>query len=113
MNEEQRFISFYDENSDGFYELLDGVRTYLRKNNAEYKKIHRKIQDIMDSNVNIQNLIEDEPLENGLSKGECLSLFKLILLYFDLQEIVEKEMYFKGGMDAYYYFCKLGIMKTN
>lgn len=113
MNEEQRFISFYDENSDNFYELLDGVRTYLRKNNAEYKQIHRKIQDIMDSNVNIQNLIEDAPLENGLSKGECLSLSKLILLYFDLQEIVEKEMYFKGGMDAYYYFCKLGIMKTN
>lgn len=113
MNEEQRFISFYDENSDNFYELLDGVRTYLRKNNSEYKQIHGKIQDIMDSNVNIQNLFEDEPLENGLSKGECLSLSKLILLYFDLQEIVEKEMYFKGGMDAYYYFCKLGIMKTN
>lgn len=111
MNEEQRFISFYDENSDGFYELLDGVRTYLRKTNTDYKQIHRKIQDIMDNSVNIQNLIEDERLENGLSKEECLSLSKLILLYYDLQEIVEKEIYFKGGMDAYYYFGKLGIIK--
>lgn len=67
MNEEQRFISFYDENSDNFYELLDGVRSYLKNNNKEYK---------------------------------------------DLQDIIEKESYFKGGMDAYYYFFKLGIIKN-
>ena len=38
MNEKQRFISFYDENSDNFYELFDGVRTYLKNNNEDYKE---------------------------------------------------------------------------
>ena len=28
-----------------------------------------------------------------------------------IQIIVEKELYFKGGMDAYYYFKTLGIIK--
>ncbi len=37
MNKYQRFISFYDENSDNFYELLNDVRIYLKNNNEEYK----------------------------------------------------------------------------
>ena len=111
MNEDQRFISFYDENSDNFYELLDGVRTYLKNNNVEYKEIHKKIHDIIDSSINLQKLLNDEILENELSIEECMSISKIINLYYNLQDIIEKEIYFKGGMDAYYYFCKLGIIK--
>ncbi len=112
MNENQRFISFYDENSDNFYELLDGVRSYLKNNNKEYKEMHRQIHKILDNNINLQKLLDDEILENGLSKEECLSISKILHLYYDLQDIIEKEVYFKGGMDAYYYFCKLGIIKS-
>ena len=36
---------------------------------------------------------------------------KIIILNYKLQEIEENEIYFKGGMDAYFYFRKLGIMK--
>ena len=28
-----------------------------------------------------------------------------------MQIMIEEELYFKGGMDAYYYFRRLGIMK--
>ena len=38
-------------------------------------------------------------------------LSKTIIMKYDLQEIEEKEIYFKGGMDAYFYFRKLGILK--
>lgn len=112
MNEEQRFISFYDENSDNFYELFDGVRTYLKNNNEDYKELHKQIYKILDSNITLQKLLDDEILEDGLSKEDCLSISKILHLYYDLQDIIEKEIYFKGGMDAYYYFCKLGIIKN-
>ncbi len=113
MNEEQRFISFYDENSDNFYELLDGVRSYLKNNDKEYKELHKQIHKILNNNINLQKLLDDEILEDGLSKEECLSISKILHLYYDLQDIIEKEVYFKGGMDAYYYFCKLGIIRKN
>lgn len=113
MNENQRFISFYDENSDNFYELLDGVRSYLKNNDKEYKELHKQIHKILNNNINLQKLLDDEILEDGLSKEECLSISKILHLYYDLQDIIEKEVYFKGGMDAYYYFCKLGIIRKN
>ncbi len=112
MNEEQRFISFYDENSDNFYELLNGVRVYLKNNNEQYMDLYEKIHNILDCNINLQKLLDDEVLENGISKEECMSISKIVNLYYDLQDIIEKEIYFKGGMDAYYYFCKLGIIKN-
>ena len=32
--------------------------------------------------------------------------------YLDnLQDILEKELYFKGGMDSYYYFKKIGVIE--
>lgn len=111
MNKEQRFISFYDENSDNFYELFDGVRTYLKNNNEDYKKLYKQIHKILDSNVTLQKLLDDEVLEDGLSNEDCLSISKILHLYYNLQDIIEKEIYFKGGMDAYYYFRQLGIIK--
>lgn len=38
-------------------------------------------------------------------------LSEIIILYYNLQAFEEKEIYFKGGMDAYFYFKKLGILK--
>lgn len=38
-------------------------------------------------------------------------LSKIIILNYKLQEIEKNEIYFKGGMDAYFYFRKLGILK--
>jgi len=111
MNEEQRFISFYDENSDNFDEVFNEVRAYLRNNNKEYYEVYKKIHDIIDNNITLQKLLDGDISEDGLSKEDCLCIAKIIHLYYDLQHILEKEVYFKGGMDAYYYFCKLGIIK--
>ncbi len=75
------------------------------------KDLYNKVHDILNNNMNLQKLLDEEVLESGLSKEECLSISKILHLYYDLQDIIEREVYFKGGMDAYYYFCKLGIIK--
>lgn len=65
----------------------------------------------MDKNLNIQKILDDAPIEEGLTLRECSDFSRLIILYNDLQDIIEKEIYYKGGMDAYYYFKKIGILK--
>ena len=61
----------------------------------------------MDRNLNIQKLLDETYLENGLSTVECKDLSQVIVLYNNLQDILENEIYFKGGMDAYYYLKEL------
>lgn len=107
MDNIEKLKSFIEEYNDDFYESIEDVRQYLTIYNNKYKEIKDKI---MDKNWNIQKLLDETQLENGLSAGECKDLSKVIVLYTSLQDVLEKEIYFKGGMDAYYYFKRIGII---
>ena len=84
---------------------------HLKNSNLEYKNTQQKLHNILDNNINIQKIFDEADIEKGLSKEECKMLSKIIILNYKLQEIEENEIYFKGGMDAYFYFRKLGILK--
>lgn len=107
MDNIEKLKSFIEEYNDDFFESIEDVRQYLTIYNNKYKEIKDKI---MDKNWNIQKLLDETQLENGLSAGECKDLSKVIVLYTSLQDVLEKEIYFKGGMDAYYYFKRIGII---
>ena len=96
---------------DDFFERTHG--SYMGRveridiNRIENFKNHPfKVKD----DEQMENLVESIK-ENGVSKEECKMLSKIIILNYKLQEIEENEIYFKGGMDAYFYFRKLGILK--
>ena len=95
---------------DEFYQMIEDIRNYLRNNNKEYIELKKQIHKLMDRNLNIQKLYDENILENGLSSEECRDLSKILVLYDNLEDIVEKEIYFKGGMDAYYYFKKIDVI---
>ena len=107
---EEKLKPFIEEYSDDFYESIEDIRQYLNKNNKKYIEIKDKMHRIMDRNLNIQRLLDESHLEDGLSARECKDLSQVIVLYHNLQDILEREIYFKGGMDAYYYFKKIGII---
>ena len=107
---EERLKSFIEEYSEDFYESIEDIRKYLNKHNKNHKNIKDKIHKIMDRNLNIQKLLDETYLEDGLSAGECKDLSQVIVLYNNLQDILEKEIYFKGSMDSYYYFKKIGVI---
>lgn len=67
----------------------------MNKNNEDYIELHKKRGKILDNNLNLQKLLDEDSLEDGLTSDECRMLSKLIILEFDLQNIMEKEMYFK------------------
>ena len=107
---EERLKPFIEEYSEDFYESIEDIRKYLSQNNKKYKKIKERIHKIMNRNLNIQKSLDETYLEDGLSAGECKDLSQVIVLYNNLQNILEKEIYFKGSMDSYYYFKKIGVI---
>ena len=111
MENIKRFTSFFEDYNDELIEHLDGGRTFLGKSNKEYKDLQKQYTRILDNNEKIQNILFGDKIEDVLTAGEYDLLYKAIELQERIQMIVEKELYFKGGMDAYYYFRKLGIIK--
>lgn len=110
MENIKRFTSFYEDYKDEFMEHLDGVRLYLQKNNREFKNLQKEYTKILDSNEKLQNILFGDKVHAGLTAIECESLYKAIELQEKMQIMTEEELYFKGGMDAYYYFRRLGII---
>lgn len=84
---EERLKPFIEEYSEDFYESIEDIRQYLIKNNKNYREIKDKNHKIMDKNLNIQKLLDEADLENGLSAGECKDLSQVIVLYNNLQDI--------------------------
>lgn len=110
MENIKRFTTFYEDCKDEFMEHLDGVRIYLPKNNSEFKNLQKKYTKILDSNKKLQNVLFGYKVETGLTPIECDLLYNAIELQEKLQIMTEEELYFKGGMDAYYYFKRVGII---
>ena len=108
---EEKLKPFIEEYSDDFYKSIEDIRQYLMKYNKNYREIKNKIHKIMDRNFNIQKLLDETHLEDGLSAGECKDLSQVIVLYNNLQGVLEKEIYFKGSMDSYYYFKRIGVIE--
>ncbi len=110
MDNIEKLTPFIEEYNDDFYKIIEDIIQYLKIHNNKYKEIKDKIHKIMDKNLNIQKLLDETQLENGLSTGEYKDLSKVIVLYTSLQDVLEKEIYFKGGMDAYYFFKRIRII---
>lgn len=107
MNKERKYSSFFDEYVNEFDEYLDDLITYLQYNNKEYIKLNKEMNKLIDTSENIQNIICDDRIISSLSIEESIKLAKIISIYIDMQIIVEREIYFKGGAGAYEYFKKI------
>lgn len=111
MSKENFYSSFYEKYVDDFDEYLDEVRTYLQYNNKKYINPQKEMDRLIDTSENIQNIICNDYINKPLSIDESRKIAKIISIYIDMQSIVEREMYFKGGAGAYDYFKKMKIIK--
>ena len=72
--------------------------------------MQKEYTKILDSNVKLQNILFGDTVGTGLIHIECDLLCNAIKLQEKMQIMTEEELYFKGGMDAYYYFKRIEII---
>lgn len=94
-----------------FEEYLKDLKRILRNNNEKYIKLQEKFHKILDENENLVWILEGQTENRNLSNKECVALSKLVEIYEDMHSIEEREIFFLGGKDAYFFFKKIGILR--
>lgn len=103
--------SFYKEYEDMFEEYLEDIKGVLRKRNQKYIRLLEKYHKILDENENLVWILEGQTENRNLTNKECNALAKLVEIYYDMKSIEEKEIFFSGGKEAYFFFKKMGILR--
>lgn len=107
----EKVETFYNEYEDLFEEFLENIKSNLKNSNEKYLELQREYHKILDKNENITWVLEGNIEGRTLSNTECFELSKLVQIYYELKEIEEKEIFFSGGKEAYFFFKKIGILK--
>lgn len=107
----RKIETFYEEYEDMFQEYLEDVKRDLRNNNEEYIKLYKEFHEILDENENLVWILEGDIKDRNLSNEECLVLSRLVQIYYDMQSIEEKEIFFLGCKEAYFFFKKIRLLK--
>ena len=103
-------LKLYDIDSGELNELIDSKRIELRNKNENYKKLRNQVCEIKEKYPNILSLLEDNEVEN-LNKEECKNLQKLLSLYSRMMDYEDREIFFLGARENYFYFKNLEILK--
>ena len=107
----EKIETFYEEYEDMFEEYLEDIRRNLRNTNKEYIKLQKEFHKFMDENENLVWVLEGDIKDRNLSNDECFALSKLVQIYYDMQSIEEKEIFFLGGKEVYFLFKKMKVLK--
>ena len=100
----------YNLDSAEFYELIDSLRVRLKNKDEKYKNISDEIENIRIKYPNINSLFEDEKVTN-LTEEECINLQKIIKKYLIISSMEEREIFFLGARENYYYLKNLDLLK--
>ena len=102
--------TFYEEYKDIFEDYLQNARKNLKKSSEKYNKLSKKYREILLKNKNLNWVLEGEVKGRTLTNEECFSLSKLVKIYFDLQTMEEKELFFLGARENYSYLKNIRVL---
>ena len=103
-------LKLYDIDSAELNELIDSKRIELKHKNLEYKKLTDKVSEIMENYPNILALIEDNEVDS-LNEEECRMLQKLIKLNMKMITYEDREIFFLGARENYFYLKNIDLIK--
>lgn len=107
----EKIETFYEKYEDMFEEYLEDIRRNLKNNNEEYIKLQNEFHKILDKNENLVWILEGNIKDRTLARDECFALSKLIQIYYDMQSMEEKEIFFLGGKEVYFLLKKMEVLK--
>ena len=90
--------------------MIDSRRVALRTKNEKYEKLRKKVSEIKEKYPNILALLEDNQVES-LNTEECKNLQKLLSLYSKMTDYEDREIFFLGARENYYYFRNLDLIR--
>ena len=103
-------MKLYDIDSGELSELIDSRRIALRTKNEEYNNLRKQVCKIKEKYPNILAFLEDNEIES-LNTEECKNLQKLLSLYSRMTDYEDREIFFLGARENYFYFKNLGLFK--
>lgn len=103
-------LELYDIDSGELSELIDNRKVSLSIKNEGYKKLKNQVCKIKEKYPKIIALLEDNNVES-LDKEECKNLQKIFSLYSRMMDYEEREIFFLGAKENYFYFKNLEILK--
>ena len=103
-------LKLYDINSGELSELIDSRRIALRTKNEKYENLRKKVCEIKENYPNILALLEDNEVEY-LNTEECKHLQRLLTLYSKMEEYEDREIFFLGARENYYYYRNLNLIR--
>ena len=107
---EESIKCFFDNYNDYFYEYVSNVCVNLKKTNKKSQDSCIKQAKILDNFPRIRKIVEDDA-SCELSEEEVSALIQYLSLLDDKRMLEEKELFYKGAGDAYFYFKRIGIIK--
>ena len=109
MSDMFRFETFVDVHSNIFSEYLSSVVAKLSKENAEYRALSERIDDIYREYPRVMAVFDAEkPCD--LSEQECTALIEVLELRAKLCDMQQETIYFRGCYDSVGYLKKAGIL---
>lgn len=102
--------TFYEEYKDIFEDYLQNARKNLKKSSDKYIKLKREYHEILEKNENLNWILEGKADGRTLTNEECLSLSKLAKVYFEIQTMEEKELFFLGARENYSYLKNIRVL---
>ena len=103
-------MKLYNIDSGELCELIDSRRITLRTKNLEYANLRNQVCKIKEDFPNILALLEDNEIEN-LNTEECKYLQKLLSLYSRMVDYEDREIFFLGARENYFYFKNMNLIK--
>ena len=100
----------YEIDSAEFNEFLDRKKALLKNKNKDYRKLTEKFHKIMNDFPNLQLLLEDDKVMI-LNEQECKMLQKLVSIYMQIWDYEEREIFFLGAKENYFYFKNMDLIK--
>jgi hypothetical protein len=101
--------SFYEYADNEFEKYIADILYTLNTTSSEYKKYKEEQMKITRENPRISKVLYDKDIE-VLTEDELALLLHVLDYEENMRMLEEKELFYKGGKEAYNYFTKCGII---
>lgn len=101
--------TFYEYADKEFDKYIADILYTLNTTSEEYKKIKEEQMKITRENPKISKILYDKDIE-VLTEDELCLLLNVLDYEENMRMLEEKELFYRGGKEAFLFFIKSGII---